>query len=439
VFDGTCAVVGEIYAYTTKENTVVKIRITDGKIEKRMEFVSAVTCMHSVCGKLVIALANGMVYTYTEKNDIAECMMHENIVVKQMIEHNGYIAMGAADGMLAIVDIETKEIVMRKAMYAHITQMESRGTEEGAKKRAYGSGRYSLVIGDVLGNVTVLDTSTQKVSYRDRTHTGAVTYIETVDDTIYTGSADGCMIAHRNGQENKIREVGYAVAGGIYYNSEIVLAGNGKTVTHYSTEMKKTREYEIDMPALCSIRTEDSRVIVVTDEHDIGICRVEQGRIVVEKSIVGDNDEITDMLVADKYIVIGTNSTMLRVMEKTQMMQEGEYACMAQIVRAYNEKCSMALAGYGSTVYNGTKDGCIVGYRVAQSKEDDTNSKKECTVAQSTVLEQFVRIETHAAVTALHTYKNMVLAGHEDGIVKGWEIEKKKQCWCTQLQCQTQR
>lgn len=145
-----------------------------------------------------------------------------------------------------------------------------------------------------------------------------------------------------------------------------------------------------------------------TEEHDIVIGRPEGGVFVAEQTVVGDNDEITDLLVLDSHVVVSTNSSMVRVMDKKQLEKEGEYACAAEIVKGPNGECSLCLAGNRKAFFNGTKDGYINRY---------TLSSRGAALAGTA--------KNSSPVTALHLEKHVLLAGFGDGVVKGWEVKEQ--------------
>jgi len=457
---GSCE--GEACIFTTLNTKLVRSRLRDGRIVKEIDVGSGITAICRIGGRIVVCTIGNIVYTYDIKRDLLEYLLRENITVKEIEEYNGKAVLGSSEGVLAVVDLEQKEVVYRRALEGSITKIRSR--EDMGVKRQYKSSRGSVVVGDVLGNVFVVEPENDRISYRDKTHTTAVTVIEVEDEQIYTGSTDGCIILHRIGEKNKVREVGYAITGGAKWNGMVLVVGESRKIEFYtmgkesradvkhrkrrdgdrggkdgsrgedkngrdvkndkddkdanddglylttpasarSTELSRVGECEVNLPILKSIREEEGRIVLISEEGEISIGRVEGVEYLEEKVVVGNIDQILDIQILEGHVLVSTNSSMVKAIRRECFDGEGEFLCVGEMVAGPNEDCSLSLTGNGKIFVSGTKDGYINGY---------TMGAKGASLLFS--------VNSGSPVTALCMHKNRIVSGSGDGVVKGWEI-----------------
>ncbi|KAI5190148.1 U3 small nucleolar RNA-associated protein 13 [Nematocida sp. AWRm77] len=414
VFDGSSIALHEESLFATYGESVVQINHRTGEIEKEILLSSTATQLFFMhCGRneetkesegvLVIATVGGMLYTYSPEKKQLEYFLKVQSVVKVMEEYNGHLALGTSDGLVIVVDVLRKDVLYRKVLDASITCIRQQHTEEC--KREYRRSRRALVVGDVLGNVFVVDTEFDRVVYKDSTHGSSVTLIECIDGAVYTGSTDGCVIIHRPGQKHTVREVGHAVTSGAYHNGVLLVVGESSTVGHYSTGLIQERADTLSVPHIRDVVVCGETVVLLTEEHDICMGSIQNSSVHVDRVIVGNNDEITDLHVQPEHVVISTNSSYLRVMSRRQL-EYSSAACMVQMLASPNEECSLSLAGTEDVFFSGTKDGWINGYRTVDGK-----------------VQLFLSAQTPSPVTALCLHKNMLISGADNGMVSAWKVE----------------
>ncbi|OAG31922.1 U3 small nucleolar RNA-associated protein 13 [Nematocida displodere] len=404
VFDGTGVARTATHLFTSYGSQVVKVCSATYAIEKEIEVHSTVSALYAMQECVIIATVSGTVYTYSPASDRLEYLLKDTVLVKEMTQYEAYLAIGTADGIVMVVDVENREVILRKVLQASISKLFWRQASTPQPKKAHQSSASTLVVGDVRGGLSVLDARTGRVFYADTTHTSTITLIEAEGSVIYTGSSDGCLHVHEIGNELKVREVGYAITAGLIYNDHLVVAGNGSSLEYYTKDLAQRTAAPVPAPRILSLIVSGEKVLLVSEENDLIIGRMEE-TFVVEDTIIGDNDEITDILVLDDVVVVATNSAMLRVLDRAQL-RSGEYACTAQLVQAPNQECSLVLAGDRKHLFSGTKDGYI--NRFAFDLGSKTLAFKEA-------------IETPSPITALCIHQDVLLSGSDDGSLKCWK------------------
>ncbi|KAI5181872.1 U3 small nucleolar RNA-associated protein 13 [Nematocida sp. AWRm80] len=410
ISDGSGVILNDGIMYSGCDDKLLKIDVSTGRILLELEVFSNISSIAYINGMVVIGTAGGTVYTYNTEENRLEYLMKENIIITTMEAFNTTLVMGTADGVVITMNMHSREMVFRRVIDAGVTKIHCH-QREGAKKESTYS-QEIIIIGDSQGCIYSMDSITGKILYKDSTHMGSITFIEAQNRIIYTGSTDGSIIKHTPGTQHKIREVGYAITSGVFLNGAFHLTGDKNKIHSYNEELLTLDTTELSLPTITTIQIYDDKVLLITEENDIAIARANNTLFSIDKVIIGDNDEITDILVLEDTIVISTNSALVRVIQKKDIIPENtnsktvEYACIAQIVSSPNEECTLSLTGKGNTFYTGTKDGYINRMQISNGIVSLVDS-----------------IKTTAAVTAMCTYKKVLFTGMEDGLVKGWNIE----------------
>ncbi|KAI5184998.1 U3 small nucleolar RNA-associated protein 13 [Nematocida homosporus] len=440
---------------TDKKNQII---IEEVLLSSAIEGLVVVPARNTV----VIATTGGILYQYFLSEKRLEYLLKGSWVVKQIILIEDKIVLGTADGLVILIDLESKGILLKRAVDSSVSALSP--FTWSSKKRTYGSSRLSLAVGTILGNLTIFDMQTGQTQYEvSSAHSMSITWIDGFKDLIFTSSSDGTLIRHKIGEVPKVRELGYNIRDALLINEEIVVVGDGSTLEYLDLDLEGRRRVEVEGVGGVVVglglvlggegeelvlRTEENDIVVgvslvvngvslvlggdkielsrdkngVSDKIEVSD-KIGVGKFKVELSLVGDNDEITDILVLDELVVLATNSCWLRVLSKQNYLDMTKsfdftdgiskkiiMSCAAEFIRTPNKECSLCLFSYGDFVFAGSKDGYINVF---------TGGKSNKLVWQSNLTQN---LTSSKAVTALSMHKDVLLAGFEDGLVKGWQL-----------------
>ncbi|KAI5192205.1 U3 small nucleolar RNA-associated protein 13 [Nematocida minor] len=406
---GACLINSRVY--TGYNSTLFGTNIHTSKIEVSKEVESEIVKIFAVYDRVLVSTVTGHVYLYSTEENTLESIM-KNTIVKTADVNGNILVIGDAEGSVIGMDISTHEIIMRKKIDGMAVAVKS--VEMRTAKKMYKMSSHLVVAGDALGTVTIFDINGNVIYKEKNAHSGHVTFICEIDGVVVTAGMDGLLVQHRIGEEALIKEVGESVLSGTVYNDSIVLAVEG-SLLFLSLDLKKISKTPVDIPNIVNIGMVQDVCLITTEESDIVLGSVLDGRLLLDKIIVGNNDEITDMLIIDNTVIVGTNSRYIRSM-RTNRWHESDgmetYACSGSLIKAQNEECILSMCGNGKVFYTGSKDGYISKYEV---RAESVHSTVE--------LVETVKIEE--AITVMCAHQDILITGTEGGIVHGWKISEK--------------
>lgn len=400
--------------YTGYRDRIHGSNIHTGKIERTKEIEGEIVKIFTVYDKILVSTAGGIVYMYAPSENKIEHIMNSTIIKSAEVIRDILIT-GDTEGSVVLMNIETKEIVMKKKVEGMVTAI--RAIETRSTKKMYRAGDVAVVVGDALGTVTVFDSTTGNIVYRGQnSHSGQITFIEEVDGRIVTGGMDGTLAEHRAGQEVTVKEVGSPISGGVLYNGRIVLISRNN-VLFISREMNSIVTRTLKAPEMISIYVAGDRMFVITEESDVLLLHTEDTSIEVEKVIIGNNDEVIDIVVMKDTVVVGTNSKYIRSMCRVNLSKgleedSARYAWTGELLSGSNEECILSMCSGSEVFYTGSKDGYIGKYAVETGQIKDR-------------IELVEEIKVEEAVTAMCIYKDTLITGTEGGVINGWKISDK--------------
>lgn len=411
------------HLFTAQGNNLIRIRRNDFLIERKIQLTSNITQMSLTEEGIYICTAEGILFLYCPVKDVLEYILKEKMHTKRMSTYfndsYSYLCLGNADGSILLFERNTKTIILKRSFNGSITCLCF--VQGDRRKRAYSTQRVDLAVGTAMGEVLVLDIKSGNVKYKENTHSGAVTFLDEMDGNIYSASADGHLVHHSMaGERDRVKELGFSVCAGIIYNQEILLTDETNKIFHYNGNLISVKETVYECPPVHRMAIDGcGDLLLVTQESDVidanqtnQLNQSNKTKQTKQIHLIGDNDEITDLLPINDSVVISTNSRMLRVIEKDKLMSSGEYACSGYFLDPGDpQECTLCLAGTENLFYAGTKDGYLSVFGLVNQNNH-----------QITHLSA-IKASTNAAVTALYVHKdNTLIAGFEDGLVKAWRV-----------------
>ncbi|KAI5170817.1 U3 small nucleolar RNA-associated protein 13 [Nematocida sp. LUAm3] len=408
LFDGTGACVTDSNIFTGYGSVMYVVDRKSYKVEKEVDLHSTITCIYSMNSKIIISTISGILYMYNVREGTLEYLIKENLLIKRMIQYREHLAAGTSDGLVVLIDIEKKGILMKKRVSGSITAIET--TEIDGKKRAYLRGNGMIVVGTTKGEVSVIDVNSQNIIYQAESHKSSVSFVEPLGERIYSGGDDGILVMHFIGKEPVVTDVGYSISSGVFYNGNIIIAGRKNILEYWGLDLHRVREEKLSTPLIQSISVHKNELHIITEENDVIIAE-EKDNITITGGIIGDNDEITDILIRESHIIIGTNSRYIRMIPKEILNNYGSYACPVMFIESPNEECVLSLASSEKALFCGTKDGYILEFVYGENGLPVLRNS----------------VSNTSPVTSLCFYKDTVISGFEDGVIKGWKIDKEFQ------------
>lgn len=433
VFDGVGVASARDNLFTSFGNSVYVMQLLTLKIEKEIPLPHTITSIFLHRDVLLISLASGSLYGYNTVTEKIHVVLKQGYVVKEFQAYSECVVLGTADGVLAVLDVDVRAVVLRVVLRAAISRI-------GLQKGTCGKKSDLILAGDVLGNVFAVCPVSGRVLHHDASHTSAVTLIGSLDGVIYSGSTDGCIAARTPGNPVKVWELGRPVPRSLIRDGYLIIPGASNGFSVFSRELIELKRIELVSPPISDILdVSDTRILLVTAERDLLFVRCESDApgalpfFFSEELVVGDNDEITDVIPFQDSIVVATNSSFLRVISRKTVINEesGEFACTAVLVGGPNEECCLALAADSQRVFCGTKDGYVLVYALAPNLTDSppqsiTNEQEKTEKKSGQILKLPSPIELQASVqlehsiTALCLHKDLILAGTSSGSLRAY-------------------
>lgn len=407
--------------YTGYNNLLVGTNTKTGRVESIRKIQYEIVRVFLVYDMVLISTVAGVVYLYSPKYDKIEVIIRDKIV-KSVDTVRDRIVIGDSEGAVVTVEIEKEETgIIRTSELPQIIRVDStisivRAVEIKKNKRKYREENRILVVGDASGTVSMFN-SDGNVIYRSNCHSGQVTLAVEIDGVIITGGVDGNLVEHRIGEEEVVREIGRVLTGGTVYNNNIVVI-SGSSILFISREMDSIIDRVLAVPEIVDIEIVNDRMILTTEENDIVIGVVEGTEVKIERIIIGNNDEITDIIKIEDSIIVGTNSRYLRRIKVEGISQEGgvdEFtsqsalsapsvsSCSGDLFRGSNTECILCVCGLYGVFYSGSKDGYLAKY--------------------STGLDLLSEVKIDEGISSMAAGKGILITGTENGILSGWKME----------------
>ncbi|KAI5134102.1 U3 small nucleolar RNA-associated protein 13 [Nematocida ausubeli] len=411
---GICMIDGVLY--TGYENVLFGSN-GQNSVVLQLELESEIVKIFQVYNKILISTITGKVYLYNpEEKEARPACVFSNMVIKSIDLDGEAILIGTADGLVILSDINGYGVTMTKKLEGTATAV--RFVQMKGAKRKYTTSNKLMVAGDVMGTITMYTTAGDVVYREANCHSGNVVFIGELGDRILSCGMDGFIIEHSIGEETIVRNISGAMQDGIsacaVYNNRMILCGKDMFVT-LSENLKIISKKAMDIPSIESFDIFGEYCVITTEEHDILVASIVEDELVVEKVIVGNNDEITDLLVLDSIVVVSTNSRYIRTISKSDIERESanekadHKVFSGELVKSQNEEYVLSMCGTNKTFYTGSKDGVISQFSVVSGN-----------IRDSVKLVHSISVE--APITAMCIYQDTLITGTEQGIISGWKV-----------------
>ncbi|KAH9387174.1 U3 small nucleolar RNA-associated protein 13 [Nematocida major] len=395
--------------YTGYNSALVGTHAESGRIEVVKEVESEIVRVFPVFGDVLISTVTGDVYIYSPNSGMLRSIM-KNSIVRCADAQSGMILLGTAEGSVFLVNAETEDVILHKKVDGFVSAVKC--VEMASAKRPYKVGSQILAVGDALGSVTLFNLHGDVIYRETSCHSGSVSFVGSVGNRILTAGGDGLLIEHAIGSDMLVRNLQAPIVAGSALGEALILA-SPDSLLFLDQEMKLTRRKALDTPAVNGIHVFGEECLLTTEESDLLICSLEEE--FADRIFVGNNDEITDMLVKGNRLIVGTNSRFIRAMEisaiaKSPDTEASKCAFFGQMFASQNADCTLSLCDADEThFFSGTKDGYITKYEAPSSS--------------TSPVRPILDAKTESPVTALCLHAGVLVSGHESGIVSGWRAE----------------
>ncbi|OAG30942.1 U3 small nucleolar RNA-associated protein 13 [Nematocida sp. ERTm5] len=390
---------------------------SQNEIVEQLELESEIVKIFPVYDKVLISTITGKVYVYNpaERNNKLQCVF-TNSVIKSIDLDGEAIVLGTADGSVILSDVQGYGETFNKKMDGMITLVKF--ISLSSIKRRYNSKNKLVAVGDAMGTVTLFNT-TGEVVYREKNcHSGQIMFIGELGNKILSCGMDALLIEHSLESEMTIRNISENIdetIGACSLVGDRLFMCSKDLVITLSADLKIVAKKRLNIPDINGFDVFGECCVITTDEHDIVLASVVQDTLVVDKVLIGDNDEITDLLVMENMVVVGTNSRYIRTICKSDIERQNENglirnkAFSGELVKSNNEECVLSMCGSNKVFYTGSKDGIISKFEVVTGNiRDSVRAVKS--------------VSAEAPITAMCLYQDLLITGTEYGIINGWKI-----------------